>query len=115
VLNAAIAGEPEVVLNASVAELLAEPLPVGDVISAALDRAGPGLTGHWRVVEVFRRSGLSDELFNSLTSPNPLVRAAAARLCGAMRLPEAALWIADLVRDSNPRVGHWASWAGDGR
>jgi hypothetical protein len=104
VLNAAIAGEPEVVLNVSALEVLAEPGPIAAVIAAAMDRAGPGLSGQWRITAPFRRSGLSEELFNSLVSTNPLVRASAARVCGALRLSETVLWIADLMHDENPVV-----------
>jgi HEAT repeat protein len=104
VLNAALAGEPDVTLNVSATEVLAEPGPVGAVISAAMERAGPGLNGQWRVTAPFRRSGLSEELFNSLVSTNPVVRASAARLCGALRLTETVLWIADLTRDENRQV-----------
>ena len=104
VLNAALAGEPQVVLNVSAAELLAEPYKVGAVIVAALEQAGPGLTGQWRITEPFRRSGLGEELLNSLVSPNPLIRAAAARLCGALRLTGSVIWIEDLVQDKNPKV-----------
>jgi HEAT repeat protein len=92
------------VLNVTSAQMLAEPEPVGTVIEAALDRAGPGLTGQWRITEPFRHSGLSDELLNSLVSPNPVTRASAARLCGALRLTEAVPWIEDLVQDENPMV-----------
>ena len=70
----------------------------------ALQEAGPGLTGQWRITEPFRRSGLSDELLNSLVNPNPLTRAAAARLCGSLRLTGSVIWIEDLVRDKNPKV-----------
>jgi HEAT repeat protein len=104
VLNAALAGERQVVLNISAAELLAEPYRVGAVIVNALHEAGPGLTGQWRITEPFRRSGLSDDLLNSLVNPNPLTRAAAARLCGALRLTGSVIWIEDLVRDKNPKV-----------
>jgi HEAT repeat protein len=104
VLNAALTGEPQVVLNASAAELMAEPYKVGAVIVAALEQAGPGLTGQWRITEPFRRSGLADELLNSLVNPNPLTRAAAARLCGALRLTGSMMWLADLVQDKNPKV-----------
>jgi HEAT repeat protein len=104
VLNAALAGEPQVVLNVSAAELLAEPYKVGAVIVAALEQAGPGLTGQWRITEPFRRSGLDDELLNSLVNPNPLTRAAAARLCGALRLTGSVIWIEDLLQDKNPKV-----------
>jgi HEAT repeat protein len=104
ILNAALAGEPQVVLNVSAPDLLTEPDQVGSVITSALDRAGPGLTGQWRITEVFRRSGRTDELLNSLVSPNPATRAAAARLCGALRLTQSVGWIEDLVRDPDPPV-----------
>jgi HEAT repeat protein len=104
VLNAALAGEPHVVLNATAGELLGEPYRIGAVIVAALAEAGPGLTGQWRITEPFRRTGLSDELLNSLVSPNPLIKAAAARLCGSLRLTEAVAWIEDLIQDQNPQV-----------
>ena len=92
------------VLNVTSAEVLAEPYKVGAVVVAALEQAGPGLSGQWRVTEPFRRSGLSDQLLNSLVSPNPLTRAAAARLCGSLRLTESVVWIEDLVQDKNPKV-----------
>ena len=92
------------VLNVTSAELLAEPYQVGAVMVGAIERAGPGLTGQWRVTEPFRRAGLSSELLNSLVSPNPLTRAAAARLCGSLRLTESVVWIEDLVQDKNPKV-----------
>src|SRR6202040_2924808 len=68
------------------------------------EEAGPGLSGQWRITEPFRRSGLTDQLLNSLVSPNPLTRAAAARLCGALRLTSSVIWIEDLVQDKNPKV-----------
>jgi len=92
------------VLNVSAAELMAEPYRVGAVIVAALAQAGPGLTGQWRITEPFRRSGLADELLNSLVNQNPITRAAAARLCGALRLTGSVIWIEDLVQDKNPKV-----------
>jgi hypothetical protein len=104
VLNAALAGEPQVVLNVTAAELLAEPDQVASVITAVMDRAGHGLTGAWRVTELFRRAGLSDELLNSLVSSNEVTRASAARMCGALRLTESVMWIQDLVKDENPKV-----------
>ena len=99
-----MSGEPGVVLNATAAELLAEPAQVGAVMAAALDRGGPGLTGQWRITEPFRRSGVRDELINALVSPDPKTRAAAARLCGSLRLTEAVIWIGDLIQDDDPTV-----------
>jgi hypothetical protein len=104
VLNAALAGEPQVVLNVTAPDLLAEPDQVGTAIASALDRAGPGLTGPWRITEVFRRSGRTDDLLNSLVSPDPGTRAAAARLCGAMRMTQSVAWVEDLLRDPDPTV-----------
>jgi HEAT repeat protein len=93
-----------VVLNLSAAELLAEPDALAKVISAALAADGPGLTGQWRVTRLFQNSGLDDDLLNSLVNPNPLTRAAAAKLCGALRLTGSVIWLADLLRDDKPRV-----------
>jgi HEAT repeat protein len=104
VLNTALSGEKAAVLNVSVSELLAEPVPVSSVFAAALARPGVGVIGHWMVHELLRRSNLIDDLLNQLASPNPLNRAAAARLCGAARLPESVLWVSDLLEDPNPRV-----------
>lgn len=104
VLNAVLAGEDRVELNITASELLSEPGPVAEVIEAALDQAGPGLTGQWRLTQPFRLSKLSEELVNSLVSPNPLTRAAAAQLCGALRLTESVLWIEDMLEDKNPKV-----------
>lgn len=92
------------VLNVTAAELLAEPYKVGAVVVAAIEQAGPGLSGQWRVTEPFRRSRVGEELLNALVSPDPLTRAAAARLCGSLRLTESVIWIEDLVRDQNQAV-----------
>jgi HEAT repeat protein len=104
VLNDVLAGEDRAVLNVGAAELLSEPGPVCEVIDAAFAQAGPGLTGQWRLTQPFRRSKVSEELVNSLVHPNPLTRAAAAQLCGALHLSEAVLWIEDMIQDKNPRV-----------
>ena len=104
VLNAALNAEPGVVLNTTAAEILNEPYQVAAVVAAALDRAGPGLTGHRRVTDAFRRAGVSDELVNALVSPDPVTRASAARLCGSLRLGEAVIWIEDLLQDSDAKV-----------
>ena len=104
VLNAILAGEKKVALNVGSTELLSEAGPVSDVILAARAQEGPGLTGQWRLTETFRQAKVSEELLDSLVSPNPLTRVAAAHLCGALRLTEAVLWIEDLVQDKNPKV-----------
>ena len=104
VLNAALTGEPHVVLSATAEELIVEPDAIAKVITAALVTAGPGLTGQWRITQLFRNSGLGDELLNSLVSTNPITRASAAELCGALRLTESVPWIEDLLQDDKPRV-----------
>ncbi len=103
-LNTALAGERAAVLNVSAGEMLADPEVMADVIQAAVDRPGVGVMGHWMIHELFRRSELHDELLNALASPDPVMRKAAARICGAARLPESALWISDLVEDPDPGV-----------
>ncbi len=104
VLNSALAGERASVLNTTVAELLSEPRAVAALLADALDQPGVGLLGHWMVHELLRRSRLYDELLNSLASPNPLTRAAAARICSAARLTDSLVWLADMLEDPNPRV-----------
>src|SRR5256886_15764018 len=83
VLNTALAGEKSAVLNVSVQELLSEAVPVAGVIQEAVGRPGVGVMGHWMVEELFRRSGLHDELIDSLVGPDRSLRAAAARVCAA--------------------------------
>jgi HEAT repeat protein len=104
VLATALGGDPRVVLNVKASEVLAEPGPVAEVISAALANAGNGLMPQLAITHAFRRSGLEPELLNSLASPDPNVRIAGARLCGALRLPDAVPWLADLLDDPNPAV-----------
>src|SRR5215472_7538308 len=104
VLNTALGGEKAAVLNVTVPELLAEPEVVARSLGAVLDRPGSGVTAHWMVHRLFRQASLDGKLLDALTSANPETRAAAARICGAARLSEATLWIADLVRDPVPSV-----------
>ncbi len=104
VLATALGGDPRVVLNVKAAEVLAEPAPVAEVISAALANAGNGLVPQLAITHAFRRSGLQPELLNSLASPDPAMRIAGARLCGALRLPDAVPWLADLLEDPKPAV-----------
>ena len=104
VLNTALDGERAAMLNVTAAELLADAPAVAAVMESALERPGVGVMGHWLAQELLRRSRLQDELLNSLASPNPVTRASAARLCGSARISDAAIWVADLLDDSNPRV-----------
>ncbi len=104
VLNTALDGERAAVLNVTTAEMLSEAEAVASVVGAALDRPGVGVMGHWLTQELLRRSRLHEELLNALASPNPVTRARAARLCGAARMTDAAIWLADLLQDPNPAV-----------
>jgi hypothetical protein len=104
VLATALSGDPRVVLNVKASEVLAEPEPVAQVISAALENAGNGLVAQLVVTQTFRRSGLEPDLVDSLASSDPVVRIAAARVCGALRLPSAVPWLADLLDDPSPAV-----------
>src|SRR5947199_69072 len=79
VLNSALAGERAAVLNATSAELLADPVAVAAVFESALDRPGVGVLGHFMAHELLRRYGLHDDLLKPLASPHPPTRAAAAR------------------------------------
>ena len=104
VLATALSGDPRVVLNVKASEVLAEPGPVAQVISAALENAGNGLVAQLVVTQTFRRSGLEPDLVDSLASSDPAVRIAGARVCGALRLPSAVPWLADLLDDPSPAV-----------
>ena len=111
VLSAALAGEPHVTLNVKASELLGEAGPVASAINAVLERAGPGIMGHWLVAQALRPNGLDSELLNSLVDPDPKVRIGAARLCGALRMTDSLPWLADLTRDPKPGVREAAARA----
>jgi HEAT repeat protein len=103
-LNTVLGGDHRVVIEVKASELLAEADAVSQVISAALERAGPGLATQLTLTQAFRRSGLDAELIDSLGNPDPAVRRAGARVCGALRMPEAVPWLADLLDDPVPAV-----------
>lgn len=96
-------GGKAAVLNITAGELMADSEGVARTITGVLERPGAGVMAHWMIHELFRRSALYKELLDALASPSPATRAAAARICGAARFADAALWIADLVED--PEVG----------
>jgi HEAT repeat protein len=54
--------------------------------------------------QTLQTAGLVDDLLNALVSPDAKVRAAAARLCGALRITDSLAWLADMLNDANPRV-----------
>ena len=73
-------------------------------ITAVLERAGPGLAAQLRLAQTVRSAGLVDDLLNALGNPDPTVRIAAARLCGALRMTDSLPWLAEMMADSRPRV-----------
>jgi hypothetical protein len=103
-LTAALDGDPHVNLNIKAPELLADAASVAPAISAVLQRAGPGLAPQLRLSQTLRSAGLVDDLLNALANPDPTVRIAAARLCGALRMTDSLPWLVDLMADSRPRV-----------
>ena len=103
-LESALDGDPAAALSITGAELLADSIPVAAVIGQALDARGAGTGAHFRLHELLRRSRVYDDLLNSLQSPNPLLRAGAARLCGAARIPDSVIWLGDLIDDPSPKV-----------
>ncbi len=104
VLAAALAGDASAVVKVTGGELLGEARPVAGLMATALGRPDVGLAGPWRVHELLRRSHVYDDILNGLQSPNPLTRAAAARLAGAAQLSEAVIWLGDLLEDPNRSV-----------
>ncbi len=104
VLNTALDGDPRVVLDVKASELLDEADSVAPLLSAAMERAGSGLAAQLTVTHIFRRSGLEADLIDSLVDPDPALRIAGARLCGALRMPDAVPWLTDLLDDPSPAV-----------
>jgi HEAT repeat protein len=103
-LATALEGDPRVVINVKASELLDDAELVAEVITRAFHRAGAALGPQLTVIRTFRRSGVEPELLDSLVSPDPDVRIAGARLCGALRLPDAVPWLIDLLDDPHPGV-----------
>jgi HEAT repeat protein len=103
-LNTVFDGGSVTLTGITAGALLTESVPVAAVIAQVLDRPETGLTGPWRVRETLRRAGVLDDLLNSLVSADPASRAAAARICGALRLTEAVQWIGDLLGDPDGTV-----------
>ncbi len=102
-LVSALTGQ-NAVLNAKASDLLAHVDVVAPVIAAVMHRPGITLAQQWQVTKVIKRGGLGAELLDSLASPEPATRAAAAQLCGAMRLAESVAWVSDLLSDPDEKV-----------
>ena len=102
-LVSALTGQ-NAVLNTKASDLLAHVDVVAPVIAAVMHRPGITLAQQWQVTKVIKRGGLGAELLDSLASPEPATRAAAAQLCGAMRLAESVAWLSDLLTDPDEKV-----------
>ncbi|HEY6875516.1 MAG TPA: HEAT repeat domain-containing protein [Candidatus Dormibacteraeota bacterium] len=109
-LVAALSGQPAV-LDAKASELLANVDTVAPVISSVMQRRGITLAQQARVTKVISRAGLGGELLDALASPEAETRAAAAQLCGALRLAESVSWLADLLSDPEEEVSAAAARA----
>ena len=103
-LNTLLGGDSRAVIDAKASELLGDAGSVAQVISAAMDQAGTSLAGQITIIQAFRRGGLESELLDSLGDRDPTVRVAGARLCAALRLPDAVPFLIDLMDDPNPAV-----------
>jgi hypothetical protein len=102
-LVSALTGQ-NAVLNAKASDLLAHVDVVAPVIASVMHRPGITLAQQWQVTKVIRRGGLGGELLDSLASPEPATRAAAAQLCGALRMAESVAWVSDLLSDPDEKV-----------
>jgi hypothetical protein len=102
-LLSALTGQP-VVVTAAVADLLANADTVAPAIASVMHRPGITLAQQWRVTQAIHKAGLDAELIDSLASPDAQTRAAGAKLCGALRLPEAVPWLSDLLADPEESV-----------
>jgi len=102
-LLSALTGQA-VVVTAAAADLLANADTVAPAIASVMHRPGITLAQQWRVTQAIHKAGLDAELLDSLASPDGPTRAAAAKLCGALRLPEAVPWLTDLLADDDESV-----------
>jgi len=102
-LVSALTGQ-NAVLDAKASVLLAHVDVVAPVIASVMHRPGITLAQQWRVTKVIRRGGLGGEILDSLASPEPATRAAAAQLCGALRMAESVAWLSDLLSDPDEHV-----------
>ena len=91
-------------LDARASDLIGNIGAVGPAIAAVMHRPDLTLVQQWRVTRVISRAGLGAELLDSLVSPDAATRAAAAELCGALRMADAVAWLADLLDDPDDKV-----------
>ena len=110
VLVSALTGQ-NAVLNAKASDLLAHVDTVAPAIAAVMHRRDITLAQQWHVTKAMQRGGLGGELLDALASDDAGTRAAAARLCGALRLAEAVDWLRDLLSDADESVRRAAARA----
>ena len=103
VLLSALTGQ-SVVVAAAAADLLANADAVAPAIASVMHRPGITLAQQWRVTQAMHKAGLDAEFLDALASPDAPTRSAAAKLCGALRLPEAVPWLSDLLQDEDEGV-----------
>jgi HEAT repeat protein len=104
VLTAALEGDSHVTLNIKASELLADSAAVSSAVTGVLLRAGPGVLIQWRLAQALKPAGLCEDILNALVDPDPKVRIAAAKLCGAFRMTDSLPWLADMLADPKPAV-----------
>ena len=102
-LVSALTGQPAV-FNMRPTELLANVDTVAPAIAAVMHRRGITLAEQFRVNRALHRAGIDAAILDGLAEKDATTRAAAARLCGALRLADAVPWLADLLADSDAAV-----------
>jgi HEAT repeat protein len=100
-----------VLIKTRTADLLADVASVAPAIASVMHRPGVTLVQQSRVTQAIHRSGIANELLDSLASPDAATRAAAAWLCGALRLADAVPWLSDLLHDPEEPVREAAASA----
>ncbi len=103
VLVAALTGQ-NAILNARTSDLLKHAGTVAPAIAAVMHRRGITLAQQWHVTKSIQRAGLGGELLDALAADDATTRAAAAQLCGALRLAESVAWLSDLLADPDEKV-----------
>lgn len=102
-LVSALTGQ-NAMLSIKASELLKHAGAVAPAIAAVMHRPGITLAQQWHVTKAIQRGGLGGELLDALAADDPATRAAAAQLCGALRLADSVAWLSDLLTDPEEKV-----------
>jgi HEAT repeat protein len=102
-LVSALTGQPAV-FNMRPSDLISSVDAVAPAIAAVMHRPGITLAQQFRVNRALHRAGIDAAILDALAGDDPRTRAAAAKLCGALRLADAVPWLADLLADDDERV-----------